>query len=641
MRLLTTFLGFALIISIVSERAVCEQSTTNSGDTAVYILESIIVYGEREPIKSAMVKLEKSDLTARNASTVADVLRSSLGMVISSGPKSETETKIRGFPGSDVLVLVDGRPINPGYYGKVDLSMLPLDNVAKIVVVKGPADAAYGANSMGGVINIITQNGTEAPRTELGGEFGGYNYRKLSVNHSRRLEGLNYWVSAYEQYSRGFRLSGDFAPTSLEDGGLRNNASFHKVGVDGKMELQASPRLLTSLSLGCHIAEKDVASTIYTWDGPTYRDFPEWYRYQATLSSCWQPREHIELKGSVYVDAYHDRLVSYLSGARLDNQIEYDSRLENWTTGVSLDARMTPASNHTLRAGFSAKRNLMNKQPDLDQAWLSRNTYTGATFLQWDWHVGARTDVNLGLGYQIFVPKQAESAASYFCPQFTFRQTLPMRLNSHLSYGRAVRFPTIHELYSETSGNENLQPEYADKYELGIGRWFLAQQGKTYGNLELTFFYNDLSQLIYRESRSYQYRNIGSANLYGWEIEAKYGRSDRFRAEIGYGRIRSSKSASEMLSQTPRGTLHFLTTVSTRFGSEVNYRYSHYDRRSTYFPGVSLSAYGVHDLNISQRLTRSLKLRLEASNLTDVNYQEELGYPAPGRQFTLGIMWKI
>lgn len=634
-------LGIAFFINLLPESAIAEQSTTGTGDTAVYIFESIIVYGEREPTKSALVKLEKSDITARNASTVADVLRSSLGMVISSGPKSETETKIRGFPASDVLVLVDGRPINPGYYGKVDLSMLPLDNVAKIVVVKGPADAAYGANSMGGVINIITQNGTETPRTELSGEFGDYNYRKSSINHSRRLEKFNYWVSAYEHYSRGFRLSGDFASTSLEDGGLRNNASFHKVGIDGKIESQLSSELLASLSLGCHVAEKDVPSTIYTWDGPTYRKFPEWSRYQATLSGCWRPQARVELKGSVYADAYHDRLVSYLSAARLSNQLEYDSRLENWTTGLTFDVRVKPAGNHSLRGGLSAKRDLMNKQPDLDEAWLSRSTYTGSMFLQWDWQVGSRTDVSLGVGYQIFVPERAESASSYFCPQFSLRQTLPIRFNSHLSYARAVRFPTINQLYSETSGNEGLRPEYADKYELGIGRWFLAQQGKTYLNPELAFFYNELSHLIYRESSSYQYRNIGSANLYGWEISANCRLAERFKAEIGYGRLQSSKSASEIMSQTPKGTLHFLTSVSTRFGLEVNYRYSHYDRRSTYYPEVALSAYGVHDLNLSQRLTGSLKIRIEASNLTDTNYQEELGYPAPGRQYTVSVLWKI
>jgi outer membrane cobalamin receptor len=641
MRLLDAFLGLALFIGLIPEGAVSEQPTRGSADTAVYIFESIIVYGEREPVKSALVKLEKSDLMARNASTVADVFRSSLGMVISSGPKSETETKIRGFPATDVLVLVDGRPINPGYYGKVDLSMLPLDNVARIIVVKGPADAAYGANSMGGVINIITQNGTEAPHTEVNGEFGDYHYRKLSINHSRRYETYNYWVSAYENYSRGFRLSNDFAPTSLEDGGLRNNASFHKIGIDGKMELQPSSRLQAALSLGCHIAEKDVSSTIYTWDGPTYRKFPEWSRYSATLSGRWQPRAHVELKSSVYANAYHDRLVSYLSGARNGNQLEYDSRLENWTTGLAIEVKAEPAGNHTLRGGVSAKRDLMNKQPDLDQSWLSRSTYTGSLFLQWDWQVASRTDMSLGVGYQIFVPERAESTTSYFCPQFTLRQTLPMRFNSHLSYGRALRFPTIHELYSETSGNGGLRPEYADKYEVGVGRWFLANQGKTYLNPELTFFYNELSQLIYRESSSFQYRNIGSANLYGWELSANCGLAERFRAEIGYGRLQSSKSASEMMSQTPKGTLHFLISFGTRFGLEVNYRYSHYDRRSTYFPGVDLSAYDVHDLNLSQRLTRSWKLRIEASNLSDTNYQEELGYPAPGRQYTMSIQWKI
>ncbi|MBM3325132.1 MAG: hypothetical protein FJY66_05640, partial [Calditrichaeota bacterium] len=182
-------------------------STTANDSSAIYVLEEVVVYGVSTMSSTSMTtEITAEEIRQRNAVTVADILRSDPGLEVTTGPKAETETKIRGFPARAVLILVDGRPINPGYYGKVDLSMLPLENIAKLQVVKGPASVAYGANTMGGVVNIVTKNGLETPRTTIASEFGDYEFRKLSINHSRRIGRFNYWLSGYENYARGYAL---------------------------------------------------------------------------------------------------------------------------------------------------------------------------------------------------------------------------------------------------------------------------------------------------------------------------------------------------------------------------------------------------------------------------------------------------
>jgi vitamin B12 transporter len=633
-------LALGALSSLHSGYAFAQPAGDMQRDTLIYILESVIVYGERAQNTLVASELTADQIQARNATTLADIFRKETGIIVTSGPKSESETKIRGLPASGTLVLVDGRPLNSGYYGKVDLSMLPVDNIAKVEVIKGPASAAYGANGTGGVINIVTKNGLETPETIAEGEFGESQFRKVCVNHSRQIGKTSFWLSGYENYSNGFRLSDNFEPTLLEDGGRREGSSYHKVGFDGKIGVRPSTRSLLSLSLGYHWARKDVAPTIYPWDGPSYREFPDWRRYSAALGGYWQVRPHLELKGVIFADAYADRFISYLNTARRYDQIEYDSKLENWTTGGSADGRFCLNQDHNLHASVSLRRDLMNKKPDIDEPWFARRTYTGTLFFEDTFRPLKQTEMTVGLGYHYFTSQEPGSPTSAWSPMICLSQRLPLGLSSHASYARAVRFPTINQLYGETSGNESLAPELADKYEVGLKRWFLLNGGQNYTSLELVYFRNDLKDLIYRESQSYQFRNIGAAQLHGWEMKVNWTLLRVFDGELSYAQVREADPEGILMEEVPEQTLRISLSLKTGFGTEFDYRYGYFNERTTYRTDFILPAYDIHDISISQRLSSSIKLRLQVSNFTGADYQEELGYPAPGRQFAVGLIFR-
>ena len=239
-----------LILLFISRSGFSQEQFELEADSLIqiYRLQEVLVYGNREPLPSSMqLELNQQQMKDRNAKTVADLLNFEPSLNFKSGYKSETEIRIRGFRSSDILVLLDGRPMNPGYYGKVDLSMLPLDNLAKITIVKGPASVAYGANSMGGVINIVTQNGLEIPRTVIETKIGDYEFRNLSVSHSRQVGRFNYWLSSYEQHTRSFPMSANFQPNQYEDGGARDNSFYHKAGICGKLGYQISRQFFMTL----------------------------------------------------------------------------------------------------------------------------------------------------------------------------------------------------------------------------------------------------------------------------------------------------------------------------------------------------------------------------------------------------------
>jgi vitamin B12 transporter len=92
--------------------------------------------------------------------------------------------RTRGFGGGPdfvgrVLVLIDGQRS-----GMHNLAMIPLDNVARVEVVRGPASVLYGGSAMGGVVNVITRRGEGPPSAAVGAEYGSFGYSQLRAGFS-------------------------------------------------------------------------------------------------------------------------------------------------------------------------------------------------------------------------------------------------------------------------------------------------------------------------------------------------------------------------------------------------------------------------------------------------------------------------
>ncbi|OGU29996.1 MAG: hypothetical protein A2057_07855 [Ignavibacteria bacterium GWA2_35_9] len=608
-------------------------------DSAVYAyeLEEIVLYGNKGlNSPSRLTEFKSEDIENRNVVTTADLLKFDPGLTITSGTKAETQTKIRGFPARDVLVLVDGCPINPGYYGKVDLSMLPVDNIAKINIVKGPSSVAYGMNNMGGVIDIITKNGFETSKTVFDISIGDYQFRKMSLNHSRQIDNLNYWISGYENYSRGYKLSDNFVSTSLEDGGLRDNSLYHKAGGNVKIGYQTERKDLYSFSFGYHWAKKDVPSTIYSWDSPYYRKFPDWQRYSAAFSGQWKLSPLFELKTILYVDEYNDRLIDYLNKEMRSDQILWDSYLESWTAGSSIEGKLTLFDSHQIHSGINFKRDLMNKQPDIDEAWETNFTYSGNLFVQDYFKLFEKTEITAGLSLILFKGENSQ-LKNKVSPMISVSHTLLANLRAYLSYANSVRVPALHHLYSQTSGNPDLKPEEADKIEVGFEWFHLFDNEHPNLSFQFAYFYNDLKNLIYRTSSSYRYKNISDANLQGIEVRSVFNFNQYLYTEISLCHLGSPGSIREIIEEVPANKLRFALSIKTNFNTSFNYEFNYLDKRITYMLAKDLGSYAVHNINISQQVFEFLKLRFEASNITDKYFEEELGYPGMGRVFVVGL----
>ena len=108
------------------------------------------------PVSVAIVS--DTDIARRAVSTIDEAVDKAPGVQLLNG-----QINIRGSTGyvqglgSRVLLLVDGVPVNEGDRGGIDWDMVPVDNVARVEVVKGAGSALYGSAALGGVVNLITR----------------------------------------------------------------------------------------------------------------------------------------------------------------------------------------------------------------------------------------------------------------------------------------------------------------------------------------------------------------------------------------------------------------------------------------------------------------------------------------------------
>ena len=179
-------------------------------DNGSTTLDPIAVVGSREPqalSRSAadIVVIDAATIRASTADSVEDLIRREAGMQLArnGGPGQNTGFFIRGSSTNSTVVLIDGVRIGSATLGQAELEALSLAQVERIEVLRGPASSLYGADAVGGVIQIFTRRGDGDPRLVAAAALGGYRSREGSVGASGASGGFDYAASLGRDSSRG------------------------------------------------------------------------------------------------------------------------------------------------------------------------------------------------------------------------------------------------------------------------------------------------------------------------------------------------------------------------------------------------------------------------------------------------------
>ena len=159
-------------------------------------LGAVVVRGQRDSLPTNAITFDRAAIEASGRRDLGELLQTSAGVVITQagGPGSASRASIRGSSAGEVLVLVDGVPINSQITGEADLSRVSLEAVERVVVRSGAQSARYGGRALAGVVEITTRRASRESSALL--RDGAWGERQMAATlgdgrsaDSRRMSG--------------------------------------------------------------------------------------------------------------------------------------------------------------------------------------------------------------------------------------------------------------------------------------------------------------------------------------------------------------------------------------------------------------------------------------------------------------------
>jgi iron complex outermembrane recepter protein len=220
--------------------------TPATDDRSPTQLSEVVVTGTRSTeeirkIPANITVITADDIRNTNAKTAADLLRREEGVVVRDllGNGKTAQVDLRGFgetAASNTLVLVDGRRVNEIDLSGTDWAQIPIEQIERIEVLRGPGSVLYGDNAAAGVINIITKAPSPKPTAGGGVTLGSYDRYRFDAHAGGGLG------------KAALSIYGSIENTD----GYRENNDYRARDVGGKIVLDATERFRVSLSGSYH-----------------------------------------------------------------------------------------------------------------------------------------------------------------------------------------------------------------------------------------------------------------------------------------------------------------------------------------------------------------------------------------------------
>ena len=171
---------------------------------------------------TSIAVISADELERRNVTNLKEALPFAQGVTFNAGHMDiRGSSGIARGVGSRVLMLLDGHRVLGGVGSDIDFGVLPLLDIERIEIVKGPHSTLWGTNAMGGVVNVITRAPPGGQRTVVRGYYGVFdtpgeldfseerlNMDGIELQHSRRIGGNDLTLSVAREGSDGFRQNG-------------------------------------------------------------------------------------------------------------------------------------------------------------------------------------------------------------------------------------------------------------------------------------------------------------------------------------------------------------------------------------------------------------------------------------------------
>ena len=622
--------GVLTIVTAYAAPSASAEETTDES-TQTYETDAIVITASRSEttisdVPADVTLISGEQIERGNYTSVSDALKGANINVVQKGFASYPV--INGD--SRVLVMVDGKKVNwdhlmvSGDSNAVDVDQIPIGNVERIEIVRGPNSSLYGERAVSGVINIITKRPTGGtPGGTFSAQLGswgekrasisisggdGKNSIKVGVAHERRNDFQ--YKNAYGE-KRTFRNS-DINRTDYNIGfdriigrdRLRLEFSRHE-GDDGYGVNLSDPRTGASRYQG----RKNVVDTGY---GVTYM-FGSEKEGEGTFLRFY--RNESKSEGGFNSQYDHHLRRNSFEGQRL------------WMLN---DKNM-------LVGGFLWSQEKIHEMSGYVPMDVS--AVTKALFLEDDWQFGH--------GYSLKLGSRLENHNDFgtdVTSHISLNKKFGRRTHAYISFGQAVNNPTLKMRYANTPfwiGNPDLKQERSHTFTIGADSQITRKW-----NVSGSLYWSKVKDALRWVANPIpgnpgRYVNIQTEDRRGLELSTRYRADDRWaiRAAYSYAHIDSTDPAKSFLSSNTRPNGYNLGISYTQGKWDANLDLNYVTGRST--ARFTDARYLTLDLGVNYHVTKEFKVYLKGMNLTDESYESigdaRLGsYAMPSRHFILG-----
>jgi len=500
------------------------------------------------------------DIEAMGATHLDEVLETVAGLHVSHAPffynAAYTIRGIKNNTNSRVLVTVNGQPIKSAFSGNSEYiaRFFPINNIARIEIIRGPGSALHGADAFAGVINIITKSTADIEGTEAGTRIGSFDTQELWLLHGKQYHGFNIAYSLQYFHTDGFKETivsdlqteideqlslFNLPPASLAPGpanvkerylsshiDVSKGAWRLRTGYQGRRDVGAgagsafsldplgnseSDRIDFDLSHETQLAQywniKTRLNYVNTQDASFLQASPpnsflldRTFLPEGLLSESRFSEHQARLDIAGFYGGFRNHLLHMGAGYSYEKLYDVETFNNLDATGQPLP----PSSALTATAPFIPEEHRNNWHLYIQDTWAFADDWELTAGVRYDHYsdFGGATNPRLALVWY----------------------TLPNDvLTTKLLYGRAFRAPSFRELYiqsAELVGNPNLSAETIDTFELAFD-YSLTKRLQFALNL-FTYEISDIIDIPVQASQTTVTNQTAKQEGYGFEFEARW-----------------------------------------------------------------------------------------------------------------------
>lgn len=539
-----------------------------------------LVEQDSQKTLAAVTVIDREEIERKQFNTLQDLLRTVPGVTFtnSGGLGQPTSISIRGTGSTAVLVLVDGQKLGSATSGQTSFEHLPIDQIERVEVVKGPRSSLYGSEAVGGVIQIFTRKGLQNGVKPFASVTYG-SHETYDVNAGVNIRQDNSWATLSLAGLKTKGLDVTTLPTETDKDGYENYSASLKAGHQFNDQLAVDVNVL-------HV------------NGET--DYDSSYN----INPYNKVEQNVYGIGLTYSPV--DLWKTQIKFGRSEDK--YETFSADKSTGVFDTAKDTVSWLNTIQ--FSLKHSLLvgvdylNDQVDSTTNYDEKERDNLGYYAQ---YLGEFGKVNVQGAIRLDDNEQfGDHTTGNAAVGYSFNEDYSV----YASYGTAFRSPTFNDLYYPGWSNPNLVPEESENYEIGF-------KGSQWLNWSISAFHNEIDNMISGGA------NIAKAKIKG--VEAEFGQSlTNFTWNVNYTYQQPEYNSGTTKGNQIAGRAGQLLNLSADYtmdkwtlGGSVHAE----DQRYTDAANTdALGGFATADVRLTYQATPELSVQAKLANMFDKEY---------------------